>query len=152
MNPDSAVAARTIVRPAIGTVVAGVIGTVWGAIVAGGPGVVAGIMATVVVLVFFALGQVAVQRVMANNPAMGLNVALGVYLGQILLLFILLIALRDATFFDPKVFAGTIVACALVWLGDQLGVGAQMTTGVVVVLAMRIFANLAAIRRKVFKA
>ena len=51
MNPDSAVAARTIVRPAIGTVVAGVIGTVWGAIVAGGPGVVAGIMATVVVLV-----------------------------------------------------------------------------------------------------
>ena len=52
---------------------------------------------------------------MANNPAMGLNVALGVYLGQIIVLFILLFALRDATFFDPKVFAGTIVACALVW-------------------------------------
>ena len=89
--------------------VVGVIGTIWGGIVAGTPGVVAGIMATVVVLVFFALGQMAVQRVMANNPAMGLNVALGVYLGQILLLFILLLALRDATFFDPKVFAGTHV-------------------------------------------
>ena len=102
-------------RPAIGVVIAGVAGTVWGAIVAGGPGVIAGIMATVVVLLFFGLGQIAVQKVMANNPAMGLNVALGVYLGQIIVLFILLFALRDATFFDPKVFAGTIVACALVW-------------------------------------
>ena len=37
------------------------------------------------------------------------------YLGQIIVLFILLFARRDATFFDPKVFAGTIVACALVW-------------------------------------
>ncbi len=117
MNPDSPVSARTIVRPAIGTVIAGLTGTVWGGIVAGGAGVTAGIMATVVVLLFFALGQLAVQRVMANNPAMGLNVALGVYLGQILVLFILLLALRDATFFDPKVFAGTIVACALVWTG-----------------------------------
>jgi small basic protein len=50
-------------------------------------------------------------------------------------------------------FLGNVtVACALVWLGDQLGVGAQMSTGVVVVLAMRIFANAAAIRRMVFKA
>lgn len=50
-------------------------------------------------------------------------------------------------------FLGNVVlACALVWLGDQLGVGAQMSTGVVVVLAMRIFANGAAIRRLVFRA
>ncbi len=59
--------------------------------------------------------------------------------------------------FSDKVFVvsflgNVVVASALVWLGDQLGVGAQMTTGVVVVLAMRIFANAAAIRRKVFKA
>lgn len=59
--------------------------------------------------------------------------------------------------FSDKVFVvsflgNVVVACVLVWLGDQLGVGAQMTTGVVVVLAMRIFANGAAIRRKVFKA
>jgi ATP synthase protein I len=115
MNPDSPVADRTIVRPAIGVAVAGLIGTIWGAVVAGGPGAIAGIMATVVVLLFFGLGQIAVQKVMANNPAMGLNVALGVYLGQIIILFLLLFVLRDATFFDPKVFAGTIVACALVW-------------------------------------
>ncbi|MCU0277274.1 MAG: small basic family protein [Candidatus Nanopelagicales bacterium] len=59
--------------------------------------------------------------------------------------------------FSDKVFVvsflgNVAVASVLVWLGDQLGVGAQMSTGVVVVLAMRIFANAAAIRRKVFKA
>ncbi len=115
MTADPSAANRTILRPAIGTAVAGLVGTVWGAFVAGGQGVIAGLMATVVVLLFFGLGQVAVQKVMANNPAMGLNVALGVYLGQILVLFMLLLLLRDATFFAPKVFAGAIVACALVW-------------------------------------
>jgi small basic protein len=45
-----------------------------------------------------------------------------------------------------------VIAALLVFLGDQLGVGAQISTGVVVVLAMRIFANAAAIRRRLFKA
>lgn len=102
-------------RPILATAAVGILGGIWGAVVAGGPGVIAALMATTVVLAFFGLGQVAVQKVLANNPALGLNVALGVYLGQIVVLFVLLLALRDATFFDPKVFAGTIVACALVW-------------------------------------
>ena len=59
--------------------------------------------------------------------------------------------------FSDKVFvisflANIVVAALLVFLGDQLGVGAQMSTGVVVVLAMRIFANAAAIRRHLFRA
>jgi ATP synthase protein I len=99
----------------VATVVVGVAGGVWGGLVAGGQGVVGALLATIVVLAFFGLGQLAVQKVLANNPALGLNVALGVYLGQILVLFVLLLVLRDATFFDPKIFAGTIVACALVW-------------------------------------
>lgn len=104
-------------KPVIGTAAVGIIGTVIGAVVAGTPGLIAGVMATVVVLLFFGLGQLAVQRVLANNPALGLNAALGVYLGQILILFLILIALRNATFFDPKVFAATIAVCAIVWTG-----------------------------------
>lgn len=49
-------------------------------------------------------------------------------------------------------FWNVVVACLLVLLGRQLGVGAAMTTAVVVVLGIRIFANTAAIRRLVFKA
>lgn len=59
--------------------------------------------------------------------------------------------------FDDRIFAvsflsNVVIASFLVFLGDQLGVGAQMSTGVVVVLAMRIFANAAAIRRLLFRA
>jgi len=59
--------------------------------------------------------------------------------------------------FDDKVFvvsfvANVVVAALIVYLGDQLGVGSQLSTGVVVVLGIRIFSNVAAIRRRVFKA
>ena len=59
--------------------------------------------------------------------------------------------------FDDKVFvvsfiSNVTVAALIVYLGDQLGVGTQLSTGVVVVLGIRIFANAAAIRRQLFKA
>jgi small basic protein len=57
--------------------------------------------------------------------------------------------------FDDRVFvisflANALVAALIVFLGDQLGVGAQLSTGVVVVFSIRIFANAAAIRRQLF--
>lgn len=59
--------------------------------------------------------------------------------------------------FDDRVFvvsflSNAVVAALIVYLGDQLGVGAQLSTGVVVVLGIRIFSNAAAIRRHLFKA
>lgn len=59
--------------------------------------------------------------------------------------------------FNDRIFvisflSNVSVAALIVLLGDQLGVGSQMSTGVVVVLSMRIFANVAAIRRHLLKA
>lgn len=59
--------------------------------------------------------------------------------------------------FDDKVFvvsfvSNVVVAAFIVYLGDQLGVGSQLSTGVIVVLGLRIFSNLAAIRRHLLKA
>jgi small basic protein len=59
--------------------------------------------------------------------------------------------------FDAKVFvvsfvSNVVVAALIVFLGDKLGVGSQLSTAVVVVLGIRIFGNAAAIRRRVFKA
>jgi len=48
--------------------------------------------------------------------------------------------------------SNVLVAAIIVFLGDQLGVGGQLSTGVVVVLGIRIFGNVAAIRRHVFRA
>jgi small basic protein len=65
-------------------------------------------------------------------------------------------ALLDGVFRD-RVFvisflSNVLVAAIIVWIGDLLGVGSQMTTGVVVVLTMRIFSNVAAIRRQLLRA
>jgi small basic protein len=59
--------------------------------------------------------------------------------------------------FDDKQFvisfiSNVLVAALIVYLGDQLGVGTQLSTGVVVVLGVRIFGNVAAIRRHMFRA
>lgn len=54
--------------------------------------------------------------------------------------------------FNDRVFvisflSNVLVAALIVFLGNQLGVGTQLSTGVVVVLGLRIFSNVAAIRR-----
>jgi len=59
--------------------------------------------------------------------------------------------------FDPKVFvvsfvSNVLVAALIVFLGDKLGAGGQLSIAVVVVLGIRIFGNAAAIRRHLFKA
>jgi small basic protein len=59
--------------------------------------------------------------------------------------------------FNDKVFvvsfmSNVLIAALIVFLGDKLGVGGQLSTGVVVVLGIRIFTNAAAIRRHLFHA
>lgn len=59
--------------------------------------------------------------------------------------------------FSDKVFivsfvSNVLIAGLIVFLGDKLGVGAQLSTGVIVVLGIRIFTNVAAIRRHLFHA
>ncbi|QVT79877.1 hypothetical protein ENKNEFLB_02267 [Nocardioides aquaticus] len=59
--------------------------------------------------------------------------------------------------FDDRVFvisfaSNVVIAALIVYIGDRLGVGGQLSTGVIVVLGIRIFSNVAAIRRHLFHA
>jgi small basic protein len=107
----------------------------------------------------------------------GIGLVLGIILGLLLeptvpiwlqpYLPIAVVAALDAVFgalrafldgiFDDKVFvvsfvSNVLIAALIVYLGDQLGVGGQLSTGVIVVLGIRIFSNVAAIRRHLFHA
>ncbi|MER7008551.1 small basic family protein [Dactylosporangium sp. NPDC000555] len=105
--------------------------------------------------------------------ALAIGVAAGIFLeptvppGLLPYLPIAVVAALDAVFggvrakldgiFDDKQFvvsfvANVLVAGLIVYLGDKLGVGGQLSTGVVVVLGVRIFGNVAAIRRHLFRA
>ncbi len=108
-------------------------------------------------------------------PFVGLliGIAVGVFLQPDVPLWlqpylpIAVIAALDAVFgairavldgiFNDKVFvvsflSNVVVAAFIVFLGDKLGVGSQLSTGVVVVLGVRIFSNVASIRRHLFRA
>lgn len=57
--------------------------------------------------------------------------------------------------FSERVFlvaftSNVVLAVFLVFLGDQLGVGSELSTAVVVVFGFRMFHNLAAVRRRWF--
>jgi small basic protein len=104
---------------------------------------------------------------------LGLGILLGVVLEPSLptvlqpYLPIAIVAALDAIFggirafldgvFTDRVFvvsfvSNVLIAALIVWLGDQIGVGSQLSTAVVVVLGIRIFTNAAAIRRALFRA
>jgi small basic protein len=50
--------------------------------------------------------------------------------------------------FAVSFMANAVAAAGLIWIGDQVGV--DLTTAVVVVLGIRIFQNVAAVRRRLF--
>jgi small basic protein len=104
---------------------------------------------------------------LAAGVAAGIFLEPTVPLGLLPYLPIAVVAALDAVFggvrakldgiFDDKQFvvsfvSNVLVAGLIVYLGDKLGVGSQLSTGVVVVLGVRIFGNVAAIRRHLFRA
>ena len=106
-----------------------------------------------------------------------LGLVVGVILGLVLhpdlspalqpYLPIMIVAAMDALFgalraylahtFSDRVFiisfiSNVLIAGLIVWVGDLIGVGSQLSTAGGVVLGIRIFTNAAAIRREVFHA
>lgn len=106
---------RLVVIPLIITAIAGLVCVVLATLLGSEGSLLASVLGVLVVLLFFGLGQYAVAWVLRNRPEISMGVAVLVYLTQMIFLFILMIVLKDATFFNSKVFALTIVACALVW-------------------------------------
>lgn len=73
------------------------------------------LLGTVIVVVFFMIGQLVLGAVLKHNPQMGLTVAMTLYIFKIGVLLGLLLLLSDTSAFDTKAFAMTILACTLVW-------------------------------------
>lgn len=111
---------RLIAIPLIATGIVGVAATVICAFVAGLAGLFGGLLGTVVVLAFFGLGQIVVARTLRTNPAIALNMAMLVYLVQIVVLFVLLLLLKHVTVLAPKAFAATIFAGVIAWTASAL--------------------------------
>jgi ATP synthase protein I len=113
----SAQASHAILRGAVvPTVVVGVIAVALGALLRGSNGALGAAVGALIAISFFAAGQYAIDRILAGKAELAMASALLVYMTQILVLFLLIAVLKNATWLDSQVFAATIIACTITWI------------------------------------
>ena len=107
------------------TLAVGIAACVISMLTIGFPGLIGAAFASLIVLVFFAVGQWVVGSVLRSNPQMAMTVALMTYLIKIGVLFVLILLFAGTTAFNTKAFAATIVACTIAWTVAEVWVFAR---------------------------
>lgn len=98
------------------TLAVGPVAVVLAAVVGGGKAALGAALGFVIALVFFALGLLVMRKLGgASDPFRFLASALAVFMGQLIFLLVVIIALQDASWLDGTAFGLTILAVALVW-------------------------------------
>lgn len=105
--------ARILRGAAIPTAVAGVVAAVIGLLAAGPKGLLGAAFGVVVVLVFFGISVLVVARI---SRQLLMQAALLSYAVKLIVLFGLIIAVKNVGFMDPKAFAWTVIGLTLVWI------------------------------------
>jgi ATP synthase protein I len=98
----------------------GIAATVVSAIVAGGKGLIGGLVALAVVAVFFGLGSWALMRLTQDRPQIAMTAGLLVYTVQILLIGIFIVVFKGTSLFNGRAFALSLLVTALAWVGGQV--------------------------------
>ena len=100
----------------LSSVAVGPVAVVVAAIVGGGKAALAAALGFVIALAFFALGLIIMRKLdSAADPLRFLASALAVFMGQMIFLLLVIIALQGASWLDGTAFGLTILAVALVW-------------------------------------
>lgn len=98
------------------TLVVGPIAVVVAWLAGGGKAAWSAGLGFVVAIAFFALGMVVMSRLnSAADPLRFLASAMAVFLGQMIFLLLVIVALKDASWLDGTAFGLTALAVALVW-------------------------------------
>lgn len=112
--------ARILRGAAIPTGLAGVAAIAVGLLVAGAQGALGAALGTLVAIAFFSVSVVAVSYASKISPQMMFAAAVFSYITKIFVMFALIAVFRDATAWDPQVFAYTIIALTLVWVVAEI--------------------------------
>ncbi|MFE5630339.1 hypothetical protein [Streptomyces sp. NPDC056543] len=111
--------ARILLSAAIPAAATGAVAAVISGVVAGGKGAIGAVIGCAVVIAFMGIGLVVLQRTAKSYPHLFQAMGLLLYATQLLLLFVLMLMLKNTTFFDFKAFAFTLLASTLVWIAAQ---------------------------------
>ena len=101
--------------PLIVTAAVGILMTIIGAVTRGSSAFLGGFLGAIVVVSFFGVGQYVITRVLERNPQIAMTTALLVYVLQILVLLVLLLVLRDASWLDGRWFGFTVFFGVIAW-------------------------------------
>ncbi|MFC4913216.1 hypothetical protein [Actinomadura gamaensis] len=112
--------ARMLRGAAIPSALAGAIAIVAAALLAGAKGAFGAGLGTVTVLVFFSVSVVAVSYASRVSPQLMFAAAVFSYIGKLLVMLALVAAFSDATAWNPRAFAFTVVGVTIVWLGAEI--------------------------------
>ena len=110
----------------LGSVASGLAGAVLSAAVLGGlrggDGLVAALLGGATALVILVVGLLGIAAIVAGHPAVSMAGAFVVYLGQLILLAAVVLALRDAAWLDGRAFAiGAVATTVLAQVGLIVG-------------------------------
>ncbi|MEV4878818.1 hypothetical protein [Streptomyces cyaneofuscatus] len=119
---------RELLRIAAPTAAVGAIAMLVGGLVAGGEGAIGAAVGCVVVLVFMALGQLALQWVAKTMPQLFQGMGLMIYSAQLVLLLVFILSIRNTSLFDLQVFALSLVAAVITWITTQAVLHARSKT------------------------
>ncbi|MFI7012113.1 hypothetical protein [Streptomyces sp. NPDC050145] len=111
--------ARTLVHIAVPTAAVGALAVVISAVVAGGKGALGAVIGTLVVIAIMGVGLVVLERTAKSLPHLFQMMGLMLYAAQLLLMVVFIALFKDATFFNPKAFAITLVVATLTWIAAQ---------------------------------
>lgn len=106
----------------LATAAVGLVCIIVGTIVKGADGLKGAVFASLLVIVFFSVGQIVVAGVLRRAPEMAMTVALMTYLIKIGVLFVIIILFANTTLFNTKVFAITVVSCTIAWIVAEVWV------------------------------
>jgi ATP synthase protein I len=98
----------------------GVVATVVSAVLAGEKGLVGGLVAILVVGVFFAFGSWVLMTMTEDRPQIAMGAGMLGYAVQILMIGIFVVVFNDTTLFSGRAFGLTLLATALSWVGGQV--------------------------------
>ncbi len=99
----------------LATLIVGIACIVLAGIFRGKDGLIGALVATVLVLIFFAVGNLVLNWALRAHPQIALSIALLTYVVKIGVLFVLIIAFANTTLFNTKVFALVVVICTITW-------------------------------------
>lgn len=117
MQPNDA---RILKGAAIFAAPVGVVATVVSAVAAGEKGLIGGLVAVLVVAVFFGLGSYALMRITEDKPQVAMAAGMLVYAVQILMIGVFIVAFNGTTAFNARAFGLTLLVTALSWVGGQV--------------------------------